>query len=81
MDAVKLKRLKTQVGRLFKENPEGSVIQFMVNDQVKGEYQIPHNHFVTLDSKQPVDWIKDCIFFEIKLKGIKNAKVCLTMKR
>jgi hypothetical protein len=81
MDNTKLARLRAQVYRLFKSSPEGSTIEFVVNDEVKGEYTIPENHFITLDSKSPIDWLNGCVCFEVDMKGIKNAKVGLRMRR
>ena len=80
MDETKKARLRAQVNRLFKSNPEGSVIEFVVNDEVKGSYDIPQNHFVTLDSKRPIDWLNGCLF-EVGLNGLKNVKVGLRMRR
>ena len=81
MDETKKAVLRKQVNRLFKSNPEGSTIEFVVNDEVKGTYDIPQNHFVTLDSKRPIDWLNGCLRFEVELKGLKNVKVGLRMRR
>ena len=81
MDNTKLATLCKQVNRLFKSGPEGSTIEFVVNDEVKGTYDIPQNHFVSLDSKSPIDWLNGCVCFEVDLKGLKNAKVGLRMRR
>lgn len=81
MDNTKLATLRKQVNRLFKSGPEGSTIEFVVNDEVKGTYDIPQNHFVSLDSKSPIDWLNGCVCFEVDMKGIKNAKVGLRMRR
>ena len=81
MDETKKAVLRKQVNRLFKSNSEGSTIEFVVNDEVKGTYDIPQNHFVTLDSKRPIDWLNGCLCFEVELKGLKNAKVGLRMRR
>jgi hypothetical protein len=48
---------------------------------VRGTYDIPENHFVTLDSIRPIDWLNGCLCFEVELKGLKNAKVGLRMRR
>ena len=66
MDETKKARLRAQVNRLFKSNPEGSTIEFVVNDEAKGTYGIPQNHFVTLGSKRPIDWLNDCLRFCVK---------------
>lgn len=81
MNKTKIAALRAQVNRLFKSNPEGSTIEFVVNDEVRGTYDIPQNHFVTLDSKRPIDWLNGCLCFEVELKGLKNAKVGLRMRR
>lgn len=81
MNSTKVAALRKQVNQLFRSNPEGAVIEFVVNDEVKGTYEIPQNHFVTLDSKTPLDWLNGCICFEIDMRGIKNPKVNLRMKR
>jgi hypothetical protein len=81
MDETKKARLRAQVNRLFKSNPEGSTIEFVVNDEVKGTYGIPENHFVTLDSERPIDWLNIFLCFVVDLKGLKNAKVGLRMRR
>ena len=66
MDETKKARLRAQVNRLFKSNPEGSTIEFVVNDEVIGTYDIPENHFVTLDNKRPIDWLIGCLCFYVK---------------
>ena len=81
MNSTKVAALRKQVDQLFRSNPEGAVIEFVVNDEVKGTYEIPQNHFVTLDSKTPLDWLNGCICFEVDMRGIKNPKVNLRMKR
>ena len=81
MNTMKAAALRKQVDKLFRSNPEGAVIEFVVNDEVKGTYEIPQNHFVTLDSKTPLDWLNGCICFEVDLKGLKNAKVNLRIRR
>jgi hypothetical protein len=81
MDETKKARLRAQVNRLFKSNPEGSTIEFVVNDEVRGTYDIPRNHYVEIDSKRPIDWLNGCLCFEVDLKGLKNAKVGLRMHR
>lgn len=81
MNTMKTAALRKQVDQLFRSNPEGAVIEFVVNNEVKGTYEIPQNHFVTLDSKTPLDWLNGCICFEIDMRGIKNPKVNLRMKR
>lgn len=81
MNSTKVAALRKQVNQLFRNNPEGAVIEFVVNDEVKGSYEIPYNHFVTLDSKTPLDWLNGCICFEIDMRGIKNPKVNLRIKR
>jgi hypothetical protein len=81
MDEAKKARLRAQVNRLFKSNPEGSTIEFVVNDEVRGEYTIPCNHYIEIDSKRPIEWLKGCLRFEVELKGIKNVKVGLRMRR
>lgn len=81
MDARKKAELRKQVNRLFRSNPEGSVIELLVNDKVIGEYEIPQNHYVTLDSKTPLDWLNQTVCFEVDLKGIKNAKISVRMRK
>lgn len=80
MNSVKTAALRKQVNQLFRSNPEGAVIEFVVNNEVNGFYEIPVNHFVTLDSKPPLDWLKQCMF-DLEMKGIKNAKVNLRIRR
>jgi hypothetical protein len=79
MNSVKTAALRKQVDQLFRSNPEGTVIEFVVNDEVKGSYEIPVNHFVTLDSKTPLNWLNGLLCFEVK--GLKNAKVNLRIRR
>ena len=81
MNTVKMAALRKQVNRLFRGNPEGSVIELVADNKVIGEYEIPQNHYVTLDSKTPLDWLNQTICFEIDLKGIKNAKVDLRVRK
>ena len=81
MDARKMAMLRKQVSRLFRSNPEGSVIEFVVNDKVVGEYEIPQNHYITLDSKTPIDWFNQTMCFEVDLKGIKNAKINVCVRQ
>lgn len=81
MDETKKAVLRKQVNKLFKSSPEGSKIEFVVNDEVKGTYYIPINHFVSIDSKTPIDWLNGCLCFEVELKGLKNAKVGLRMRK
>ena len=71
MDKTKLNKLRAQVNRLFKGRPAGSVIQLMIGDKVYGSYEIPENHFVTLDSKSPIDWLNQCVCLA-ELKGLKG---------
>jgi hypothetical protein len=66
MEKNKAAKLRSQVNRLFKANPEGSVIECVANGQVVGEYEIPQNHFVTLDSKTPLQWFNLLLVFEVK---------------
>jgi hypothetical protein len=56
---------------LFKGRPAGSVIQLIIDDKVYGSYEIPENHFVTIDSKSPIDWLNQCVCFA-ELKGLKG---------
>ena len=81
MNSTKAAALRKQVNQLFRTNPEGAVIEFVVNDEVKGSYEIPQNHFVTLDSETPLNWLNLCMCFEVDIKGIKNPKVNLRIKR
>ncbi len=81
MNTARVTALRKQVNSLFRNNPEGSVIELVVNNKVVGDYEIPVNHYVSLDSKTPTQWLNGCICFEVDLKGIKNAKVNLQMRR
>jgi hypothetical protein len=81
MNKVKTAALRKQINQLFRSNPDGSVIEFVLNNEVKGSYEIPENHFVTLDSKTPLDWLNGMISFEVDLKGIRSPKVSLRIKR
>lgn len=66
MTNVRKATLRKQVDKLFRENPEGSIIECVANGRVIGDYEIPINHFVTLDSKPPVHWLKLLFDFDIK---------------
>ena len=77
MNGVKKAALRKMVNDLFRSNPEGSVIEFVLNDKVAGSYQIPVNHFVTLDSKTPRRWFELLCVFNIK----DGDKVELRIKR
>ena len=79
MDETKKARLRAQVNRLFKSNPEGSVIELVINDKVSDEciYTIPHNHYVEIDSKSPIDWLNVCLCFCVK----SGDKVGLRIRR
>jgi hypothetical protein len=81
MNSVKIASLRKQVDQLFRNNPDGTVIEFVVNDEVKGSYDIPVNHFVTLDSKTPLHWLYELLCFEVDLKGLKKPKVNLRIRR
>lgn len=81
MNTMKTAALRKQVDQLFRNNPEGAVIEFIVNDEVKGSYEIPANHFVTLDSKTPLHWLNELLCLEVDLKGLKKAKVNLRIRR
>lgn len=81
MNGVKKATLRKMVDDLFRSNPEGSVIEFVLNDKVVGSYQIPVNHFVTLDSKTPVDWLNQLLVFEVDLKNLKSPKVNLRIRQ
>lgn len=81
MNGVKKAALRKMVNDLFRSNPEGSVIEFVLNDKVAGSYQIPVNHFVTLDSKTPVDWLNQLLVFEVELNSLKNPKVNLRIRQ
>ena len=72
MDAKELRKLRSKVMRLFRENPEGSAIDFLVNGEQKGCYVIPHNHFVTIDMKSPKDWLNQNICFDVDLRQLKT---------
>ena len=81
MDKGKLSSLQRQVKSLFKNNQEGNVIEFLVNNEVKGEYTIPQNHYIEIDSKSPTDWLNGCICFEVELKGMSNANISLKIRK
>jgi hypothetical protein len=66
MTNVRKATLRKQVDKLFRENPEGSIIECVANGRVIGDYEIPINHFVTLDSKPPVHWLNLLFVFDIK---------------
>lgn len=74
MEIGELRRLRSKVVRLFKENKDGEVIEFLVNGEVKGTYEIPINHFVTIDMKSPRDWLNENIMFEVDLKQMKTEE-------
>ena len=71
MDKAKLTQLRAQVNRLFRGRPEGSVIQLMLGSQEIEHYEIPENHFITIDSKSPIDWLNQAVCFA-ELRGIKG---------
>ena len=79
MDETKKARLRAQVNRLFKSNPEGSVIELVINDKVSDEctYTIPHNHYVEIDSKPPIVWLNICLCLWVK----SGDKVGLRIRR
>jgi len=81
MDARKKGELRKQVNRLFRSSPEGSVIELVADDKVVGEYEIPQNHYVTLDSKTPLDWLNQTICFELELKSIRCSKVNVRVRK
>jgi hypothetical protein len=81
MNTVKKAALRKMVNDLFRSNPEGSVIEFVLNGEVAGSYQIPVNHFVTLDSKTPVDWLNQLLCFEVELNNLKSPKVNLRIRQ
>lgn len=81
MNGVKKAALRKQVDQLFRSNPEGTVIEFVVNNEVKGSYDIPVNHFVTLDSKTPLHWLNELLCFEVDLKSLKSPKVNLRIRQ
>ena len=81
MNGVKKAALRKQVDQLFRSNPEGTVIEFVVNNEVKGSYDIPVNHFVTLDSKTPLHWLNELLCFEVDLKNLKSPKVNLRIRQ
>ena len=72
MDKAKLTQLRAQVNRLFRGRPEGSVIQLMVDGKEYENYEIPENHFVTIDSKSPIDWLNQAVCFA-ELRGVKGT--------
>lgn len=80
MNNVKKAAMRRQVIKLFKSNPEGSTIEFLVNNEVYSNYKIPQNHFVPRDSKMPEDWVNGC-FFCLDMEDIKRPKVELRVKR
>jgi hypothetical protein len=71
MDKAKLTQLRAQVNRLFRGRPEGSVIQLMLDGKEYSHYEIPENHYVTRDSKPPIDWLNEAVCFA-ELRGIKG---------
>ena len=71
MDSYRVARLREQVKRMFNTNPPGTVIQLNIGNKVCGQYEIPENHFVTLDMKTPVDWLKGALTFS-EIDGIKG---------
>lgn len=74
METKELKKLRSKVARLFRENEEGKVIEFVVNGEVKGEYEIPRNHFVSIDMKTPANWLNGNICFEVDLRQLKTKE-------
>jgi hypothetical protein len=72
-------QLRNQAERLFNTNPEGKVIELVVNDTVYGDYEIPVNHFITIDSKDPKRWINECLCF-LELKGVVKPKLSLRVR-
>lgn len=77
MDARVKSKLLGKLNRLYKGNPEGSIIECLANGKVVGTYEIPVNHFVTLDSKTPQRWFNLLCVFDIK----DGDKVELRIKR
>jgi hypothetical protein len=74
MDAKELRKLRSKVTRLFRENEEGTIIDFLVNGEQKGCYVIPQNHFVSIDMKSPTDWLNQNICFEVDLRQMKTKE-------
>ena len=75
MEVKNIDTLRKEVKRLFKKAPEGSTLEFVIDGQVYGTYDVPKNHFVTLDSKTPVEWVNGCACFGIELRGLKSPHV------
>lgn len=81
MDTKELRKLRSKVVRLFKENKDGTAIDFLVNGEQKGCYVIPPNHFVTIDMKSPIDWLEQNICFEVDLRQLKtNEKLNVELR-
>lgn len=74
MDTKELRKLRSKVTRLFRENEEGTEIDFLVNGEQKGCYVIPRNHFVSIDMKKPIDWLNQNICFEVDLRQMKTKE-------
>jgi hypothetical protein len=81
MNTIKVAALRKQVDELFRNNQEGSTIEFVLNGEVKGSYKIPQNHYVEPDSKTPRRWFDLLLCFEVDMKGLKRPKVELRVKR
>ena len=75
MEVKSINTLRKEAGKLFKKAPEGSALEFVIDGQVCGTYVIPENHFVTLDSKTPAEWVNGCVCFGIDLRGLKPSHV------
>jgi hypothetical protein len=75
METKDINTLRKEANSLFKKAPEGSALEFVIDGQVYGTYDIPYNHFVEIDSKTPSEWVSGCVCFGISLKGLDNPKV------
>jgi hypothetical protein len=75
METKSISTLRRKANSLFKKAPEGSVLEFVIDGQVYGTYDIPYNHFVEPDSKTPSEWVNGCACFGIELRGLKSPHV------
>lgn len=80
METKSISTLRRKANSLFKKAPEGSALEFVIDGQVYGTYDIPYNHFVEIDSKTPSEWVNGCVCFGITLKGLDNPEVEIRIK-
>ena len=64
--------MEKEIRKITKRIKKGDVIKLMCNSEEVACYE-----FIewSIDSKSPIDWLRGCLIFEIKLRG-KNINDC-----